>query len=114
PDRLDYQVAQPAPVVEEPLGQDTVHPEPFWRYGALASECLIDSAGAFDWTTNLSQYTPEVLFLHGARNRVHTLEHQTALAAHYPNARVATLEGVGHDMISAAPEQSLQLIRAPL
>jgi proline iminopeptidase len=113
-ERLDYQVAQRAPIVEESLGQDTVHPEPFWRYGALASECLIDSARAFDWTTDLSRYTREVLFLHGARNTVHTLEHQTALAAHYPHARVVTLEGVGHDIFSAAPEQALQLIRAQL
>jgi proline iminopeptidase len=112
--RADFKVALGAPIVEEPLGLSVVNPEPFWRFGAVVGTCLPASAGDFDWTTNLSRYTSEVLFIHGERNHVHTLEHQVSLAAHYPHAHVATIPGVGHDMLWVAPDASLALIRAHL
>jgi pimeloyl-ACP methyl ester carboxylesterase len=89
-------------------------PEPFWRHGAVAARCLRQKAGNFDWTTNLSRYTKDVLFMHGERNTVHTLDSQLALAAHYPHAHVVTIPGVGHDMFTAAPEQSVALVRSQL
>jgi pimeloyl-ACP methyl ester carboxylesterase len=112
--RADFQLALVATVIDEPLGMSSEHPEPFWRHGAVASKCLQKKAGDFDWTQNLSRYTTEVLFLHGERNTVHTLESQLALAAHFPHAHVVTVPGVGHDMFSAAPEQTLALVRAHL
>jgi len=88
--------------------------EPFWRFGAVAARCLPASAGNFDFTTNLSRYTDEVLFLHGELNKVHTLESQLSIAAHFPHAHVVTIPGVGHDMITVATEQTLALVRAQL
>ena len=92
----------------------TTHHEPFWRLGAVVSRCLPRSETNFDFTTNLSRYTDEVLFLHGERNTVHTLESQLSIAAHYPHAHVVTIPGVGHDMFTAAPEQVLALVRGQL
>ncbi|HEY8209114.1 MAG TPA: alpha/beta hydrolase [Myxococcaceae bacterium] len=112
--RADFNMAVNSTIIGEPLGLDEQHPEPFWRLGAAASTCLPDFAGDFDWTTNLSQYTSDVLFIHGELNRVHTLEHQQSMAAHYPLAQVVTIPGVGHDMFSAAPEATLALVRAHL
>jgi proline iminopeptidase len=112
--RADFNMAVSSTIISEPLGLDQGHPEPFWRLGALLPACLPDTAGAFDWTTNLSRYASGALFIHGERNRVHTLEHQSALAAYYPRAEVATIPGVGHDMFSSAPNATLDLVRAHL
>jgi proline iminopeptidase len=112
--RADFQRALDSTIADEPLGIDTTRGEPFWRQGAVVARCLPKSSPNFDFTTNLSRYTDEVLFLHGERNRVHTLESQLALAAHYPHAHVVTIPGVGHDMMSAAPQQTLALVRAQL
>jgi len=112
--RADFDVALNSTIIDEPLGLDPDHPEPFWRFGALLSGCLPDTAGNFDWTTNLSRYTSDALFIHGELNRVHTPEHQQSLAAHYPRAEVVTIPGVGHDMFSAAPAATFALVRAHL
>jgi proline iminopeptidase len=110
--RADFRVAIQSAIADKPLG--ITPPEPFWRHGAVAGQCLQQSAGDFDWTTNLSRYTKDVLFLHGELNTVHTLDHMQSLAAHYPHAHVVTIPGVGHDMFSHAPEQSLALVRSQL
>ncbi|HYV48777.1 MAG TPA: alpha/beta hydrolase [Myxococcaceae bacterium] len=112
--RADFDMAQSSTIITGPLGLDPEHPEPFWRFGAVVSSCLADTAGNFDWTTNLSRYTGDALFIHGERNQVHTVEHQQALAAFYPRAEVVTIPGVGHDMFSAAPAASLDLVRSHL
>jgi proline iminopeptidase len=112
--RADFQRALDSTIIDEPLGIDPAHGEPFWRQGAVTARCLPENAENFDFTANLSRYTDEVLFLHGELNRVHTLESQLSLAAHYPHAHVVTIPGVGHDMMTAAPEQVLTLVRAQL
>ncbi len=112
--RADFRLALTSTITDEPLGMSATHPEPIWRRGAVVGQCLQAKAGNFDWTTHLSRYTDEVLFLHGERNTVHTLEHQLSLAAHYPHARVVTIPGVGHDMFYAAPDATLALVRGQL
>jgi pimeloyl-ACP methyl ester carboxylesterase len=112
--QADLRMALDSTITDEALGMSTTHREPFWRHGAVAAQCLQANAGNFDWTTHLSRYTEEVLFLHGELNTVHTLEHQQSLAAHYPHAHVVTIPGVGHDIFSAAPEEALALVRGQL
>src|SRR5262249_47642751 len=112
--QADFRLALNSTITDEALGMSTTHREPFWRHGAVAAQCLQANAGDFDWTTHLSRYTEEVLFLHGERNTVHTLESQQSLAAHYPHAHVVTIPGVGHDIFSAAPEEALALVRGQL
>lgn len=112
--REDFLVLLSSRILDDKLGVDPNRPEPKWRYGAAAQRCSLKVAGDFDWTTHLASYRGRALFVHGERNRVHTLEQQTSLAAHYPNARLVTLNGVGHDMFYNAFDASLTLIRGEL
>jgi len=112
--RADFRQALLSTITEEPFGMSPTQHEPFWRFGAVTARCLPANAGNFDFTANLSRYTDEVLFLRGELNKVHTLESQLTLAAHFPHAHVVTIPGVGHDMITVAPEQTLALVRAQL
>ena len=86
------------------FGKSASDPEPFFRAGGVAARCLPASAGDFDWTTHLSAYRREVLFVHGDQNALIRREHQEQLAAHYPKARLVGLTGAGHD---------LQWVKAP-
>jgi proline iminopeptidase len=112
--QADLRLEVIATITHPALGESPTHPEPFWRFGAVAAQCLQQKVVDFDWTTNLSRYTKEVLFMHGELNTVHTLEQQRSLAAHFPHAHVVTIPGVGHDMFSAAPEESLALVTSQL
>lgn len=79
---------------------DPNNPTPTWRPGAVVAATLFDLANdGFDWTTNLSAFTPEVMFLRGDLNTAATLEHQQELAASYPNAEIVTIPNVGHKVI---------------
>ena len=80
---------------------DPNDPEPMWRGGAVVNDTQLSMAmeDGFDWTTNLHTFTPEVLFLRGELNEAMPLWHQEELASAYPNARVHTVEGVGHAVI---------------
>lgn len=80
------------------FGKSAADPEPFFRAGGVAARCLPASAGDFDWTTHLPAYRREVLFVHGDQNALIRREHQEALAAHYPRARLVGLTGAGHDL----------------
>ena len=82
---------------------------PWWRSGGVAGRCLAQNAGDFDWTTNLSSFDGEVLFVSGEKNTVHTDAQQESLASSYPNATRVTLPGVGHDMVYASSEEVVDL-----
>ncbi len=108
--RADSQYYNGNAIASDLMGQDRQHPEPFWRWGAIVDGCLEDSAGPFDWTTHLADFQGDALFVHGEKNQAMSLEHQTALAAHYPRSSVVTIPNVGHDMTSAAPEAFFTLV----
>lgn len=112
--RADFLMLAASPIIDDKVGIDPDRPEPLWRHGAAAQTCLLKAAGDFDWTKNLSRYQGRALIVSGEKNKTHTVAHNEKLAAHYPNARTATIAGVGHDMFYNAPEQSLALIRAEL
>lgn len=87
---------------------DPNNPMPFWRYGTVAANRLMEFAQAgFDWTTNLSAFDTKVLFLRGDKNTVATLSQQQALAAEYPNAEVITIPNAGHEVIWEQPDEYL-------
>jgi proline iminopeptidase len=82
---------------------------PFWRVGSVVSDRileLVDEQG-FDFTTNLSAFPTNVLFLRGEKNTVVTLEHQQNLAAFFPSADIITIPGVGHEVIWETPDAYL-------
>lgn len=93
---------------------DPNNPSPIWRAGAVVHQKLFELAEeeGFDWTTHLSRFTHRVLFLRGELNETMTLEHQTQLAAHYPDAYVVTIPDVGHEMIWERSEAYLTHTRA--
>ncbi len=88
---------------------------PFWRVGSVVGARLFSIAkDGFDWTTNLDAFQHPVLFLRGDLNEAATLEHQQELAACYPNARIETIENVGHEAIWERTDDYLTHARAYL
>lgn len=80
------------------MGKSHSDPEPFWRAGGVASRCVQASNSDFDFTTRLSAFRREVLFVRGDQNEAMPEETQRRLAADYPKSRLVTLPGVGHDL----------------
>ncbi|HVZ70896.1 MAG TPA: alpha/beta hydrolase [Polyangia bacterium] len=93
---------------------DPDHPTPRWREGAVVSAALLKLADdhGFDWTTRLSSFTHEVLFLRSELDTATPLSQQRELASSYPSADVVTIAGVGHEMIWNAPAEYLARARA--
>ncbi|HVU49751.1 MAG TPA: alpha/beta hydrolase [Polyangia bacterium] len=85
--------------------KDPAHLPPLWRLGAVASAALLRLAEehGFDWTTHLKSFDHKVLFLRSDLDTAHTLESQQQMAAHYADADIITIPGVGHEMIYEAP-----------
>ncbi len=108
--RADFLILTQTP--DEHINVDD--PGPSWRFGAVVQAALFVLAEeqGFDWTTNLSEFEPEVLFLRGEFNEAMPLEHQEALASSYPHSQVITIPGTGHDMIWEAPDEYLEYTRA--
>ncbi|MCC6216503.1 MAG: alpha/beta hydrolase [Polyangiaceae bacterium] len=109
--RADLQAAGQFAAASEALGMSQAEPAPFWRAGGIAARCLPASQRDFDWTTRLTEFPHEVLFLTGDRNQVLRYDHVRARAAHYPRARITVIPGVGHDLHWAARERFLGLTR---
>ncbi|WP_337967708.1 alpha/beta hydrolase [uncultured Flavobacterium sp.] len=76
-------------------------PSPFWRIGTTVLESFTDIAenDGFDFTTNLSQYKINVLFLYGELNQSYGLSFAQKEAAFFPNSAIAEIKGTGHEMI---------------
>ncbi len=88
---------------------------PMWRPGAIVKQRLFELAKqGFDWTTNLDAYQHPVLFLRGELNEATPLEQQEELASAYPDARVETIENVGHKVIWERTDEYLTHVRAYL
>jgi proline iminopeptidase len=112
-ERADYLFAQLAFIGRPSEHHDPAKPTPFWRYGAVCAQRLLDLADddGFDFTTHLDAYPHEVLFLRGGLNDIVTLEKQQALAASYPHAHIITLPNVGHELIWEDPDDYLANVR---
>ena len=76
-------------------------PSPFWRIGTVVLESLTDIAenDGFDFTINLDQYQPQVLFLYSEFNQSYGLSFAQKEAAFFPSATIAEVKGTGHEMI---------------
>ena len=59
-------------------------PSPYWRNGAVILKKLSELAAknGYDFTTNLSHYTPKVLFIYGQNNKAYGLEYAKKEAKH--------------------------------
>jgi proline iminopeptidase len=77
---------------------DPANRPPFWRPGAVVNSALFElvKENGFDWTTHLDRFNHKVLFLRGDLDTAHTLESQQMMAAHFPDAEIVTIHGVGH------------------
>lgn len=95
---------------------DPNNPAPMFRSGAVVNKTLLEMVDrdGFDWTTHLSAFTSEVLFLRGELNEAMPLWHQEELASSYPSAQVVTIPGVGHELIWERPTEYLHEVRAYL
>lgn len=76
-------------------------PSPFWRMGTtvLNAFVAISENEGFDFTTNLSQYKPKVLFLYGELNKSYGLNFAQKEAAFFPSSEIAEVKDTGHEMI---------------
>ncbi len=74
---------------------------PFWRNGAVSSEAMNEYADkyGFDFTTNLSQYTTEVLFLYSEYNKAYGPNWAEQVSAPYPNVDIQMVKNCGHEML---------------
>ena len=113
--RADYQAGLFAMRGVPSEHKDPNNLAPMWRVGAAMRQRLAELAKQdFDWTTHLDAYPHKVLFLRGDLNTAVTLEHQQELAAAYPDARIETIENVGHAVIWERTDDYLTHARAYL
>ncbi|HTL37778.1 MAG TPA: alpha/beta hydrolase [Kofleriaceae bacterium] len=114
-ERADYQGGLFAMRGAPAEHRDPNNLEPMWRFGAAVSKRLQSLAkDGFDWTTHLSAYPHEVLFLRGDLNTAANLESQQEMAAAYPNAVIETIPNAGHKIIWERTDEYLAHTRAYL
>lgn len=76
-------------------------PSPYWRNGAVMLKKLgeIAEKDGYDFTTNLSNYTPKVLFLYGQNNKAYGLEFAKKEAENFKSYEIKQIDNTGHEMI---------------
>lgn len=96
--------------------ESTTDRAPTWRLGAVVNQTMMREAIAngWDFTVGLEKYTKPVLFEGSELNELSGAEFQKRQARVYPNAKVAVIPGVGHDLQWVAPEATLRPIVAYL
>lgn len=74
---------------------------PFWRYGAVTLNSLIDIAenDGFDFVTNLNLYQTNVLILYSENNDAYGLQVAQKVASYFPIHQIERIDGTGHEMI---------------
>lgn len=92
-------------------------PEPSWRLGVVAHDAVIrdgkNDAGDwdFDFTVGIDAYRGPALFIRNGLNEVHSAEFIEEQAGDYPDAEIATVDGVGHDGHWLRPDEYVAIIR---
>lgn len=73
-----------------------------WRSGAVTFNAYVDLGNKTnpDWTTNLDQYTTEVMFIYSENNRSYGLAHAQYVSSAYPSVQLFETLDAGHDMLS--------------
>jgi len=74
---------------------------PFWRSGAVTSNAYFEIADrdGFNWTTNLTQFTPKVLFMYSELNTAYGLQHAQRVSSAYSNVQLEKVNGTGHELL---------------
>ncbi len=75
-------------------------PVPFWRVGAVCSSAAAEYVREhpFDFTTNLQQYTSNVLFAYSELSEAYGQEHAEHVSSAYPNVELVQINGTGHEI----------------
>jgi proline iminopeptidase len=76
-------------------------PYPFWRNGAVSFNVMIDYAeeNGFDFTTHLSQFEPDVLFMYSELNKAYGSVWAQTVASVYPHVELMEVKGTGHEIL---------------
>jgi len=99
---LDYKLSLQSPFSYSKGNNEGVEgPSPFWRNGAVSLYAMVDIADneGFDFTTNLSSYTPKVLFIYGGNNLSYGQKFALKEARFFPNYELAEIKDTVHEMI---------------
>ena len=74
----------------------------FWRAGAVVNKALFELGEKQqpDWTGNLQQFTPPVLFVYSERNRAYGLDHARLVSSAYKQVQLQRIDNAGHDFLS--------------
>ena len=75
---------------------------PVWRNGAVVNAALfaVGEKEKPDFTTNLRQYNPKVLFAYSERNKAYGLAHAQKVSSAYTDVQLFKVNDAGHDMLS--------------
>lgn len=76
-------------------------PYPFWRNGAVAFQNLYETGQekGLDFTTDLNQYTTQVLFVYSELNAAYGEDWARTVGAAYPNVEYQEIAGCGHELL---------------
>ena len=86
--------------IQQSLGNQEAGGEyPLSRFGAVVGYYLPKSAPEFDWTTNLDQYTDQVLFFYSELNPGYPNSHLEKVTSAYSNIDIHRVDGVGHELM---------------
>lgn len=85
---------------DSPIGNDGLLP--YWRAGAVVNRALFDigEKDKPDFTTNLQQFTIQVLFCYSERNKAYGLAYAQKVSSAYPTVQLEMIKDAGHDFIS--------------
>lgn len=74
---------------------------PLWRLGYAMQIGMYAAAqrNGFDFTTNLHQYTTEILFMYSDLNRIYGEDYARHVSSAFPNVKLHRVMGAGHEMI---------------
>jgi proline iminopeptidase len=76
-------------------------PTPYWRHGSVAFDASTEFAEkhGFDFTQNLSQFSPKVLVMYSELNRAYGRSWAEQVVAPFPNAEITEISNTGHDIL---------------
>lgn len=91
-------------------------PTPFWRMGAVCNAAALEYAKehSFNFTTNLRQYTTEVLFAYSELNQAYGKEWAEHVSSAYPNVQLVEISGTGHEIVYFGWEELYPITKAYL
>lgn len=73
---------------------------PFWRIGAVCNKAAQDYAEkySFDFTTNLAQFRPTVLFVYSELNQAYGRTYAQHVSSAYKDVELVEIAGSGHEI----------------